>query len=1095
MTEIGGTALTDRRSTGRFAVIAATVLLLASLTLLFGQNAAAVSITVPYAGAVADVDLDGNPATGAWGDALSVTIPLENGEASPYGSATLYAKHDGTYVYFRIDGSMDVAWTSAAGNHFWLGMQLSPTGTSHHGGGTWDGTFFGLWDGTDYSPQPVYPPSPVDTSGFQKPPAKDAVQDAAGRMRYSGSVAPYAFTAEWKKKLVTGDANDVILTADGTTTYNFFVTTDSDGRGSLGGAIDHSAVTNSNTLRLALPAGPNTPPQVDLTSPNGGEIWSGGSVHRIWWNMSDPETATAALKVWINYSADGGNTYAPMSGAQGLTGLSNPCSFSWTVPGSSTTQARVRVTVLDAQSASGSDSSLANFVVDATAPTVTALNPADGTTGVSVSTQVRASFSETMDPASSQQAFSLTRVDTGAPVAGTFAWSANDLIFTPSSALAGGVVYRTQVAATAKDASNPGNALGSASTATFTTADTTPPTISSASAIPSPQEAGGRVNVSAAVTDNGVVAQVWIEIREPGNVLVGNFSATSDPGSGRYYHDAAYSPPGAYSYRISAKDAAGNWNSVAGSFSVVDTTPPTIQHTPVTQAVKDAAIPITAVITDVDAVSNARVDYTDVLGVRSNVSMTLNAGLYEYSLPAQTQLGSLTYFLWARDPSGNAARTPTYVVNVVSSDTVSPSISNLVAAPPVQNATLSVNVSATVTDNIGVQRVDVLVTDPLGLPVGNLSMVRFGATDTYYLERAYSTLGTYGFSVWAVDASNNAASASGSFRVVDLQAPTFQSVSVVPTAAEAAQAVSISANVTDNVAVSEVRITLRGPTGNLLLDQPLALSSGTYSIDFVPTGLGNLTFVLTATDGAGNTATYSGNLSVSDTQPPIAVAGPDVTVWVGTTVAFDGSSSHDNFAIANFTWSFLYNGTDILLYGAVSEFTFAVVGQYAVNLTVLDVAGLSDTSAMNVTVTSDTTPPPAPANLVVLSTGPACLRLTWDVSSASDLAGYRVYRWNRTTASFGLVANLPADATTYTDCGLEDDTVYSYWVIAFDSTGNPSAPSSIDDGRTSAPVPVGPSLDMMYQSLLAILAVVALILGVLWFEERGKKRSRGPKLR
>ncbi|MEK6986833.1 MAG: hypothetical protein AABX97_01915, partial [Candidatus Thermoplasmatota archaeon] len=218
------------------------VILVAVLVAGGAPGASAVSVTVPYsATAVADADLDGNPATGDWSGAVSAVVPLENGAASPYGSATLYAKHDGTYVYFRIDGSIDVPWISTSGNYFWLGMEVSPAGTSHHGGGTWDGVFFGLWDPAKglYTPSPTYPPTPVDTNGFSKPPAKDTSQDDLGAMRYSGTAVPYGFTAEWKKKLNTGDASDIAYAADGTTTYNFFVTTDSDGGGSSGGAIDH----------------------------------------------------------------------------------------------------------------------------------------------------------------------------------------------------------------------------------------------------------------------------------------------------------------------------------------------------------------------------------------------------------------------------------------------------------------------------------------------------------------------------------------------------------------------------------------------------------------------------------------------------------------------------------------------------------------------------------------------------------------------------------------------------------------------------------------------------------------------------------------
>jgi hypothetical protein len=211
---------------------------------------------------VADGDLDGDPNTGAWGDAASYTVPLENGEDPPYGTATLYVKHDATYVYYRIDGYIDVPWISTTAEHFWLGIVISETGTSHHSGATWDGIFFGE---SNYLPEPTYPPAPVDTYGFGKPPAKDASQDALGAMRYYGSAAPFSFTAEWKKALNTGDADDIALVADGATTYNFFITTDSDGKGSSGGAISHKAVTNLNTMKFEAPAPPTVVHDVAVT--------------------------------------------------------------------------------------------------------------------------------------------------------------------------------------------------------------------------------------------------------------------------------------------------------------------------------------------------------------------------------------------------------------------------------------------------------------------------------------------------------------------------------------------------------------------------------------------------------------------------------------------------------------------------------------------------------------------------------------------------------------------------------------------------------------------------------------------------------------
>jgi len=216
-------------------------------------NAVATTVIVPFASIpVADGDLDGYPNTGIWSDANYYTVDLENGAATPYGKAVVYFKHDSVDIYFRIDGKIDVPWVSATGQHFWIGFQINAVGvTGHHKSTGQDTIFFGE---TDASYGTIsYPLIPIDTYGGGKPPTKDASQDAIGTARYSGTSAPYNFTAEWKRKLNTGDSNDVALVADGSTAYSFYVTTDSDGGGSSGGTIDHRAVTNANTMTLAAP--------------------------------------------------------------------------------------------------------------------------------------------------------------------------------------------------------------------------------------------------------------------------------------------------------------------------------------------------------------------------------------------------------------------------------------------------------------------------------------------------------------------------------------------------------------------------------------------------------------------------------------------------------------------------------------------------------------------------------------------------------------------------------------------------------------------------------------------------------------------------
>ncbi len=217
---------------------------------------APVNLTIPYTpSGVATADLDGNPATGNWADAVSAVVPMENGDPGQYGTTTAYLKHDGVNIYVRLDGKIDVPWASATGDHFWIGWMISPSAiTGHHRASGQDYVFFGE---TSY-PSIAYPLTPVEAhGGSTKPPAKDSQQDVVGMARYTGTSVPYSFTAEWKRALNTGDAADIVLQADGSTLYNFYVTTESSGAGSGGtGSISHGVVTNTNTFKLApVPAG------------------------------------------------------------------------------------------------------------------------------------------------------------------------------------------------------------------------------------------------------------------------------------------------------------------------------------------------------------------------------------------------------------------------------------------------------------------------------------------------------------------------------------------------------------------------------------------------------------------------------------------------------------------------------------------------------------------------------------------------------------------------------------------------------------------------------------------------------------------------
>jgi hypothetical protein len=113
------------------------------------------------------------------------------------------------------------------------------------------------------------------------------------------------------------------------------------------------------------------PPDVAVTSPNGGETWTVGESHDVTWSASDNVAVTS---VDLDYSADDGATYPfPIASAIGNTGT-----FAWVVPNTPTTDARVRVTAHDAAANSAFDASDQKFTIQSPATAVPVVALAEG---------------------------------------------------------------------------------------------------------------------------------------------------------------------------------------------------------------------------------------------------------------------------------------------------------------------------------------------------------------------------------------------------------------------------------------------------------------------------------------------------------------------------------------------------------------------------------------------------------------------------------------------------------------------------------------------------------------------------------------------
>ena len=112
-----------------------------------------------------------------------------------------------------------------------------------------------------------------------------------------------------------------------------------------------------------------TPPLVQVSSPNGGELLAGGSSVQITWTSSDA------------YLDGTGATIEYFDGSAWVLIAENEAndgSIDWTVPSLNLTDAKIRVTVRDLAGNTAPDESDAAFTIDSVAPTVEAISAIQG---------------------------------------------------------------------------------------------------------------------------------------------------------------------------------------------------------------------------------------------------------------------------------------------------------------------------------------------------------------------------------------------------------------------------------------------------------------------------------------------------------------------------------------------------------------------------------------------------------------------------------------------------------------------------------------------------------------------------------------------
>ncbi|UCE45503.1 MAG: ABC transporter permease subunit [Methanobacteriota archaeon] len=130
-------------------------------------------------------------------------------------------------------------------------------------------------------------------------------------------------------------------------------------------------------------------------------------------------------------------------------------------------------------------------------------------------------------------------------------------------------------------------------------------------------------------------------------------------------------------------------------------------------------------------------------------------------------------------------------------------------------------------------------------------------------------------------------------------------------------------------------------------------------------------------------------LFMQDDNETVADAGVNATVYVGSIVRFDGSSSLDDVGIVNYTWTFDDEGP-MVLFGVVVNYTFWTPGTVIVTLNVTDSEGHWDTDNVTYYVQEDTEPPIASSFSRIVKVGTL---VNLSAANSTDNARIVNYTW------------------------------------------------------------------------------------------------------
>jgi hypothetical protein len=498
---------------------------------------------------------------------------------------------------------------------------------------------------------------------------------------------------------------------------------------------------------------------------------------------------------------------------------------------------------------------------------------------------------------------------------------------------------------------------------------------------------------------------------------------------------------GLYFFNSTACDKAGNCNSTQTWNATVDTIKPSVIFAYPTENsstfVNRPYLQVNISSNDTN-LQNTTIYVYNTSGLYNKTNTSSNSLFFN-----QTNLQDGIYYInsTACDKAGNCNSTETRNITV---DTTVPAIRNITDFPDPVNFSTTINFTANVTDNNGVNTVLI--------QINNINYSMTPSTGSIYYYSLFNTAispGLYYYIIFANDSASNLAlnsSSSLNFTIQDLVRPSLNISGPMNDTFTNATAVQFYYNVSDNVATNSCTLTINNNVVNSSTNNPsgytLNLSANlSYDAQYY--------WNITCNDTSNNKNTSATLQITRDAQSPSVILNNPLNNLKTKLTSFQFNYTPIDFNLRNCTlwgnWSGAWSSNQTNsspASGSPNIFNTTTLqdGAFIWNVVCFDRSGNSDSAPANFLLTVDTAPPSwsnamtSPASGAPYAPGASYqFNVSWfDIGSGINTT---IFEANFTGASANFTPNRIGNISTYTANNLAVGT-YQYRWYANDTASN-----------------------------------------------------------